>query len=445
MISIGGVIGGGLFLGCGAAIHSGGPGTIITYLLVGTLVVFIMRMLGEMATVNPTSGSFSTYAEEEIGPWAGFTIGWLYWFFWASIIPVEAMMGASIVHQWFSALPIGVLSFAFIFLLTITNIFSVRMYGEFEYWLSIIKVVAISLFLVIGIGIILGLVPTFKSPGTANLFGHGGFIPNGLGPILLAITTILFSFPGSEIVTIAAAESPNPKKSVMFAINSVVWRILLFYLGSIAIIITVLPWSSSSILQSPFVIILDKVGIPGAATIMSFVILTAVLSCQNSGLYTASRMLYSLSKLGSAPKFLSEVNKKGTPVYAVIGSTIFSLVCAVLGFVSPDKLFVFLMNSSGAVMLLVYLVIAFSHLFMRRRLERENKDNLVVKMWLFPYLTYLTIASLIGILVYMGFVESTRSQVLLTSLVAIIIVGSYFIFKRNSVTTNLVEKDVSIK
>lgn len=432
MISIGGVIGGGLFMGCGAAIHSAGPGALFTYILVGLLVVFIMRMLGEMASVHPTSGSFSTYAEEEIGPWAGYTIGWLYWFFWASIIPVEAMMGASIIHSWFTFLPIGLLSFFFILALTLSNIFSVRTYGEFEYWFAAIKVVAIILFLILGAAIILGLVPSYKSPGLSNILGHGGLIPRGIGPVLLAMTTVLFSFPGSEIVTIAAVESPDPKRSVMFAINSVVWRILLFYIGSIFLIVMILPWNSSSILKSPFVMVLDRVGIPGASLLMSFVILTAVLSCLNSGLYTASRMLYSLAEKGNAPGIFSQVNHKGTPIWAVLGSTVFSLVCTILGFVSPDKLFVFLMNASGAVMLLVYLVIAVSELRMRKRLENDDPDSLIVKMWQFPFLTYVTIACLAGIFLYMALVDSTRSQVLLTSLVALVVVGSFFAFKRET-------------
>ncbi|WP_051331165.1 amino acid permease [Aneurinibacillus terranovensis] len=433
MISIGGVIGGGLFVGSGAVISSTGPGAIFSYITVGILIILIMRMLGEMATVYPVSGSFSTYAHEEIGPWAGYTIGWLYWFFWAIVIPIEALIGADIIHGWVPFIPVAALTFIIIGLLTLTNIYSAKMFGEFEYWFAMIKVAAIVLFLVLGILIILGLIPSINSPGVSNLLERGGLFPNGITPVLISMTIVFFAFPGAEVVTIAAAESPNPKKSVMVAINSVVWRILVFYIGSVFMLVTLLPWNSSSLLKSPFVTVLNMLGIPAAAEIMNIIVLVAVLSCLNSGIYTASRMLYSLSQKAEAPSIFLKVNRRGAPIWAILGSIIFSCTCVVLSFVSADKLFYFLVNASGAIMLLVYLVITFTHLRMRKRLERENPEALVIRMWMFPYLTYITIVALMGILISMAFMGSTRSQVFLTLVITVLILGSFLFVKSKTV------------
>ncbi|MEK5266917.1 GABA permease [Weizmannia sp. FSL W8-0401] len=446
MISIGGVIGAGLFMGSGAVIHSAGPGAVISYALAGLLVIFVMRMLGEMASVNPTSGSFSTYAREAIGPWAGYTIGWLYWFFWVIVIAIEATAGAANIQYWFPELPSWLLSLILTVLLTLTNVYSVKSYGEFEYWFSIIKVATIVLFLLLGLSVIFGIVPGVQSPGLSNLTGHGGFMPNGFGSVLLGITVVIFSFMGTEIVAVAAGESSEPARAVRTATNSVIWRILIFYVGSIAVVATLLPWNSANLLKSPFVAVLEHVGIPAAAQIMNFIVLTAVLSCLNSGLYTNSRMLYGMAKAGDAPKIFLKLNKNGVPVYAVLCGTVFAYVGVVFNYISPDKVFLFLVNSSGGIALLVYLVIAFSHLRMRRTVEKTNPDALKVKMWLYPYLTYVTILGIVAVLVAMIFIDSLRTQVLLTLLIAALVVGSYFLLHpKKTSTLPLDSEDSSVK
>lgn len=433
MISIGGVIGAGLFIGSGAVIHSAGPGALISYALAGLLVVFVMRMLGEMASVNPTSGSFSTFASEAIGPWAGYTIGWLYWFFWVIVIAIEATAGASIIQYWLPGIPLWVLSLSLTVLLTLTNIKSVKSFAEFEYWFSMVKVVSITLFLILGTAALLGLIPGIEKPGMTNLMGNGGFMPNGIGSVLLGITVVIFSFMGTEIIAVAAGESAEPSKAVRVATNSVIWRILFFYLGSIFIVVAILPWNSMELLKSPFVAVLEYIGVPGGAQIMNVIVLTAVLSCLNSGLYTNSRMLYGMAQKGNAPKAFLKLNKNGVPVRAILFGTFFAYIGVIFNYISPDKVFLFLINASGGIALLVYLVIAFSHLRMRRKIERKNKDILQVKMWLFPYLTYLTIAGIGTILLSMFFIESMRAQIFLTLFIAILIVGSYFLLpKRNS-------------
>lgn len=430
MISIGGIIGAGLFVGSGAVINLTGPGAVLSYGIAGLLVILLMRMLGEMAVVNPDSGSFATYAREAIGSWAGYTIGWLYWFFWVIVIAIEATAGGAIVHGWIPSLPIWVISLLLTLLLTLTNVYSVKSFGEFEYWFSMIKVVAICVFMAIGLVILFGFLPGHASPGLSNLTQHGGFLPKGFTSIFIGIVTVIFSFFGSEIAAIAAGESSNPEKNVVKAINSVVIRILLFYVGSVAILVLLLPWDKADLLKSPYVTMLDMVGIPAAAQIMNVVVLISVLSCLNSALYTNSRMLYSLAKRGDAPKVLLRLSKNSVPVPAVILSTVAAYVCAIFNFVSPDKLFLFLVNASGAIALLVYIVIAFSHMRLRRKHEKENPGVLKMKMWFFPYLTYITIFAMVAILISMAFIDSMRSQFYLTMLIAVLVVVSYFVSKK---------------
>jgi len=439
MISIGGVIGAGLFVGSGAVIQSAGPAALVSYVIAALFVILVMRMLGEMASLNPANGSFSTYAREAIGPWAGFTIGWLYWFFWVIVIAIEAIAGAGIIQYWFPQAPMWLLSLSLTILLTLTNVYSVKSFAEFEYWLALIKVVTIIAFLAVGAAILLGLVPGVKSPGMANLTDAGGFMPNGLTAVLMGVVITFFSFVGTEIAAIAAGESPQPRKAISIALNSVVWRLLIFFIGSIAVIVTLLPWNSASMLKSPFVSVFEMIGIPYAPEIMNFVVLTAVLSCLNSGLYTSSRMLFSMAERGDAPKAFLKLSKKGSPVRAVLAGTFFAYLSVIFHFVSPDKIFLFLVNASGGIALFVYLVIAFSHLKMRRKAERENPQALQVKMWLFPYLTYATIAGIIGILIGMFFDSSMRSQFYMTSLITVAVIACFFITNRNKKVTQTQE------
>jgi len=429
MIALGGVIGAGLFVGSGAAINKVGPGILISYVLSGALVFLIMRILGEMATTNPQSGSFSEYARDAIGPWAGVTVGWLYWFQWVVVIAIEALAGAAIIQSWMPDLPLWILTLGLTISLTFTNIYSVKSFGEFEYWFSMIKVASIIAFLILGVSYIFGI--SGSSPmDFSNLTENGGFLPNGIGAVLLGVITVIFSFTGTEVTTIAAAESENPEKSVSKAIRSTVWRVLIFYIGSIAIVVTLLPWNSANILKSPFVAVLENTGVPFAGSIMNFIVLTAVLSCLNAGLYTTSRMLFSLSQNGDAPKIFLKLNKKGVPARAVFVATSFSYIAAIMNFLSPELIFVFLVNSSGAIILLVYLFIAFSHLRMRKKLERQNPQALKMKMWLYPYTTYITILCIITILTSMAFIKSTQSQLFSTLVLALLIVIFYNLFNK---------------
>ena len=422
MIAIAGVIGAGLFVGSGAAIQQAGPGILLAYMAAGIVVILVMRMLGEMAAANPETGSFSTYADKALGRWAGFSIGWLYAWFWIIVLGIEATAGAAIMHRWVPGIDQWVWALALMVLLTLTNLGSVKSYGEFEFWFASIKVTAIILFLLFGVAAILSLVPGVPAPGLSNLTGNGGFLPNGPGAALAGILVVVFAFFGAEIATIAAGESENPVEAVKKAVKSTVWRILVFYIGSIAIVVTLLPWNSASVAKSPYVAVIELFGIPGAGTIMDVVVLTSVLSCLNSGLYTASRMLFSLSQRGDAPKSWTRISKRGVPAAAVLASTVVGFITVGLNYIAPDTVFLFLVNTSGAIALFVWLVIATSQLVLRRRMGAAAKD-LTLKMWFFPYLTWLAIVSIVALVVGMVILDSTRESLLLSVALAVVVVG----------------------
>ncbi|MFI0873715.1 amino acid transporter [Streptomyces sp. CS149] len=426
MIAIGGVIGAGLFVGSSAGIAAAGPAILISYAMVGLMVVLVMRMLGEMAAARPSSGSFSAYADQALGRWAGFSIGWLYWFFWVVVLAVEATAGAAILENWIPGVPQWAWALIVMVVLTATNLVSVGSYGEFEFWFAGIKVVAIAAFVVVGFLAVFGLLPGSDNPGSglAHLTDNGGFFPEGPGAILTGVLMVVFSFMGSEIVTLAAGESSDPQRAVSKATNSVIWRIAVFYLGSIFVVLTLLPWNDPSIQEKgSYVAALDSIGIPQAGNVMDFIVLTAVLSCLNSGLYTASRMAFSLGERGDAPKSFAKVNRRGVPQAAILSSVVFGFVAVFFNYQWPDTVFQFLLNSSGAVALFVWLVICFTQLRMRGIILRETPGKLVVRMWLFPYLTWATIAAISFILVYMLTDDTAREQVVLSLLVAALVVG----------------------
>ena len=293
MIALGGVIGAGLFVGSGVIIEETGPGAFITYALCGVLVVLVMRMLGEMATAHPSTGSFADYARQALGGWAGFSVGWLYWYFWVVVVGFEAIAGGAVLSYWIKA-PLWLLSLVLMVAMTATNLFSVAAFGEFEFWFAGIKVAAIVVFLALGSLFVLGAWPR-HGIDFSNLTAHGGFFPNGVGAIFGAVSVVIGAMVGAEVATIAAAETADPERAVARATKSVVVRIVIFYLGSVFLLAVIVPWNAQQPGISPYVAALSDMGIPFAGHIMNAVVLTAVLSCLNSGLYTASRMLFVLA------------------------------------------------------------------------------------------------------------------------------------------------------
>ncbi|MEV5983675.1 amino acid permease [Streptomyces sp. NPDC052051] len=428
MIAIGGVIGAGLFVGSSTGIATTGPGILLSYALVGTLVVLVMRMLGEMSVANPTSGSFSAHADRALGRWAGFSIGWLYWFFWVVVLAVEATAGAKILEGWIPAVPQWGWALIVMIVLTATNLVSVGSYGEFEFWFAGIKVVAIGAFIVVGGLAIFGVLPGVHSDkaGLSNLTAHGGFLPHGPGAILTGVLLVVFCFMGSEIPTLAASEAEDPQRAVTKATNSIIWRIAIFYLGSIFVVICLIPWNDPSIeKKGSYVAALDSLGIPHAGQIMNFIVLASVLSCLNSGLYTASRMAFSLGQRGDAPRAFAQTTRRGVPRAAILVSVLFGFLAVFFNYKFPDTVFLFLVNSSGAVAIFVWLVICFSQLRMRKIIQREAPEKLTVKMWLYPYLTWATTALMLGVLAYMltDTEHNGRTTVSLSLLVAAVVVA----------------------
>jgi GABA permease len=426
MISLGGVIGAGLFVGSGAVMNQTGPAAFLSYLLAGVLVILVMRMLGEMAVANPAVGSFIEYCRKALGPRAGFTIGWLYWWFWAIVLAIEAVAGATILQRWLPGVPVWTMSLAVMVLLTATNLVSVRSYGEFEFWFASIKVAAIIVFIAILAGYLLGI-GAGDSPGLSNLTAHGGFAPKGGVTILSGVVIVVFAFVGAEIVTIAAAEADEPERAVARATNQVVWRVLVFYVLAVFLIVCVVPWNNTKLGDSPFIAALDRIGIPGSADIMNAIVVTAVLSCLNSGIYVASRMLFALARRGDAPQRLVSLNGRGVPVYAILLSVSVGFLSVIFDAISPNKVFLFLVNSSGAVALFCYVLIAAAELRMRRRLEAEEPDRLTLRMWLFPWLTYASIAGMVAVIAAMAFVKDVRSQLIPSFLSLAVILGAAYL------------------
>ncbi len=412
MIAFGGVIGAGLFVGSGVVIKAAGPAAVFSFVITGLLVVLVMRMLAEMAAALPAVGSFYEYARlawgdrPRLGELAGFLTGWMYWYFWVIVVALEAVAGAGLVRFWLPDIPTWFVSLALLLLLTLTNLFSVRAFGEFEFWFASIKVAAIVVFLVVAGAYVLGLWPGV-GPAVANLTAHGGFAPNGILPVLTGAVAATGFYFGAEIVTIAAAEAAEPAKAVARATNSVITRALVFYVGSILLVVCLVPWNSAGI-GTPYVSALSAMGIPAAAQIMNAVVLTAVLSALNSGLYASSRMLFALTGRGDAPKGLAKLNRNGVPSRAILLGTLFGYVTVVMSYVSPDTVFAFLVNSYGTVAIFVYVLIAVSQLRLRARLEREDPARLRIRMWAYPHLTYLAIVGMLGIVLAMAFIPEQR-------------------------------------
>ena len=417
MIALGGVIGAGLFVGSGVVVHAAGPAAVLSFLITGALVVLVMRMLGEMACALPAVGSFYEYArlawnDKPVGgELAGFLTGWMYWYFWVIVVAVEAVAGANLIQFWLPDIPAWAISLALLVVLTLTNLVSVASYGEFEFWFASIKVAAIVVFLLLGALFVFGMWPGAVA-STGHLLSHGGFMPNGIGPVMAGAVAATGFYFGAEIVTIAAAEAAEPQQAVARATNSVIGRVLFFYIGSILLVVMLVPWNSAS-MATPYVSALEAMRIPAAAHIMNAVVLTAVLSALNSGLYASSRMLFALTRRGDAPRSLAKLNAHGVPVRAILVGTLFGYAAVVMSYLSPDTVFAFLVNSYGTVAIFVYVLIAFSQLKLRKRLEREAPGKLKIRMWGYPYLTWVAIVGMLSIVGAMAFIPDQRTPLAL--------------------------------
>ncbi|WP_062345713.1 amino acid permease [Novosphingobium sp. CCH12-A3] len=433
MISLGGIIGAGIFVGSSAAISIAGPSVLFTYAMCGTLVFVIMRMLGEMAVARPGIGTFTGYTRFSLGPWAGFVNGWLYFYFWVVTIAVEAIAGAALLGPLFPTLPQWGLAAFLIAVTTGINLLSVRAYGEAEFWFAALKVATITGFILLGISYVVVFGPGLPAIG-AQFTAHGGLFPQGWPAVFSAIPVVIFSMMGSEVATIAAVETENPAGNVVRAARTVTLRILFFYLGSISVIVSIVPWNEVVVGQSPFADAMARVHIPGAAAMMSLVVFTAVTSCLNSAIYVTSRMLHEMAERGDAPAFFAEVSSRRVPTNAILTSAFAGLAMVAVSVISPEHAFVFLLQSSGAIILCVYLLIALSQIALRRRLEAAG-EVLPVKVWAFPFVSYAVVAGILAVLVLMASKPDLREQVSLCALLFLFAVGAFHLRKRVGTAT----------
>jgi GABA permease len=427
MISIGGIIGAGLFVSSSAAINAAGPAIVLSYLITGTLVLLVMRMLGEMAVSLPHLRSFTEFPRAGLGPWAGFVAGWLYWYFWVVTVPVEAIAGANILHAWMPTLPTLGLGLVLMAVMTGVNLMSARSYGEFEFWFSSIKVAAIIAFIALAAPFAFG----WTAPHGAtfsNLTSHGGFMPQGIVAVLAGAVTVFFSLTGAEITTVAAAESSEPTRAVARMSTTVIVRILTFYVASIFLIVSVVPWDTVKVGESPFALALITMGFGWASMALSVVILTAVLSCLNSAFYVCSRVLFVLAEHGDAPKGLVRINSRKVPVNSVWMSALAGVLGVIADTQAHDTVFAFLVNAAGAIIVFVYMMVAAAQIRLRRQREAAGEPPPAVRMWLFPWASYAAIAAMIGVLIAMNFTGMARD--LYVSLVTLIVTCVAYVLVR---------------
>jgi GABA permease len=429
MISIGGIIGAGLFVGSSTAIKAAGPAVFISYAITGILILLVMRMLGEMATTLPNVRSFTEFARSGLGDGAGFVVGWLYWYFWVIVVPVEAIAGAKILQIWipsYSQLQIGL---GLMTIMTGVNLMSARSYAEFEFWFASIKVAAILVFVVIAASYAFGWTAPLGAT-FANLVNFGGFAPRGWIAVLAAVPSVFFAMTGAEITTVAAAESAQPGRAIAKMTTTVIWRILIFYVVSVFLIVSVVPWNTVRSGESPFTLALNTMHVPGASIIMSVIILTAVLSCLNSAFYVSSRVLFILAERGDAPQSFVKLNKRRVPVVSVLIGAAAGFLGIIAATEAPQKVFDFLLSSSGALIVFVYMITAAAQIALRRRRVRSGEAKPAISMWLFPYLSYAAIACMGAVLIAMAFTPGQQQDFYFSCITLAVTGIAYWIVRR---------------
>ncbi|MGA9172406.1 MAG: amino acid permease, partial [Thermoactinomyces sp.] len=406
LIAIGGAIGVGLFLGSAQAIQTAGPALILSYALGGIIIFLIMRALGELALDQPVTGSFSTYATEYIGPWAGFITGWTYWFMWVVTGMAEITAVGVYVRYWFPSVPQWLPALVALVAVYLVNLITVKLFGEVEFWFALIKIVTIIALIVIGLVIITtGWGNQGHAVGFSNLWTHGGFMPYGVGGVLLALQMVMFAFLGVELVGVTAGEASDPDKTLPSAINKIFWRILIFYIGALVIIMALYPWDQLDGKTSPFVLTFAKIGIPAAAGIINFVVLTAALSSCNSGMFSTGRMLYTLAHQNQAPKSFGEVSKRKVPARGITASFIVLLIGVLLNYFIPKQAFAYITSVATIGALWVWGIIVYAHLKYRKRKQAKNDS---FKMPGYPVTNWIVILFLVMVAVLLAFSEDTR-------------------------------------
>ncbi|TDL78556.1 amino acid permease [Peribacillus frigoritolerans] len=414
MIALGGVIGTGLFLSTGYTIGEAGPGgAILAYLIGGFVMYLTMLCLGELTVANPHAGSYQTYATKFISPGAGYVVGWMSWLNWSVTIGLELLTVSILMKRWFPDVSPWIWCIVFAILLFCINALSTKSFAEVEFWFASIKVITVLAFILLGGAAMFGFLEMGggePAPFLSNYTEHGGLFPHGIAAILITMIGVNFSFQGTELVGVAAGESENPEKTIPKAINNTAWRILIFFVLSVFVLAGLFPWKEAGLVESPFVVVFDNIGIPYAADIMNFVIITAVLSVANSGLYATSRMLWSMSRQGMIHERFGKLNKSGVPINALIASMVVGCLCLLCGFFAEDTVYLWLLSIAGFGAVFVWASIALSNYLGRKQfLNNGGKiSDLKFRTPFYPIVPLAALSANVLVMVSLAFIPDQR-------------------------------------
>jgi D-serine/D-alanine/glycine transporter len=430
LIAIGGTIGTGLFLGSGKAIQLAGPSIILAYLIVGIAVFFVMRALGELLLSNASYQSFTDFAVDYIGPWAGFLTGWTYWFCWIMTAMADIIAVGVYVQYWFD-IPQWIPALICLIILLGLNLLTVKLFGELEFWFALIKVITILALIIVGIILlVIGFQTDTGTVSVKNLWENGGLFPNGVSGFFLSFQMVVFAFVGVELVGVSAAETANPQKNIPSAINKIPMRILFFYVGALFIILCINPWAQLNASSSPFVQVFSLVGIPIAAGIINFVVLTSAASACNSGLFSTSRILYNLSSHQQGPSKLAKLNKNHVPSHALVTSAVVLSIGALLSKLIPEQAFSIVTTISAICFIWVWSIILISHIrYTKSRPDLRKKSSF--KAPFTPFINYVVLTLFVFILIIMLFAEATRLSLLMTPLWFVLLLILYLFRRKN--------------
>jgi AAT family amino acid transporter len=428
LMALGSTIGVGLFLGSASAIQIAGPSILLGYLLAGIVAFIVLRALGEMAVHEPVAGSFAAYANTYVGPLAGYMVGWGYWTYWIVVGIAEVTAVGIYMGIWFPEIPQWVWALSSIVMMGLINLIAVKVFGEFEFWFALIKVVAIVAMIALGGSVILfGFTNDWQPLGLNNLWQHGGFFPNGFSGMLLSLQMVLFAYVGIEMIGLSAGEAENPRKTIPMAIDSLAWRILIFYMGAILVILAIFPWNQIGQQGSPFVVMFERIGLREAAGLINFVVITAALSSCNAGIFSGGRLLYALSVNGYAPAPFATLSRYGVPHRAVMTTVVVCMTGVVLNYFVPEKAFQYIMAAVTFVGLMVWIAILLTQMKFRRSLSAAQVAELNYKAPWTPYTSWFALAFICLVIVLMGFHEDARIALVLGPCLLAVYLAMFYI------------------
>ncbi len=429
LMALGSAIGVGLFLGSASAIQIAGPSILLGYFIAGIVGFIVLRALGEMAVHEPVAGSFAAYANTYIGPLAGYMVGWGYWTYWLVVGIAEVTAVGIYMGIWFPETPQWIWALSSIVIMGLINLIAVKVFGEFEFWFALIKVVAIIAMIALGCSVIFfGFTNDWTPIGLDNLWIHGGFFPNGFSGMLLSLQMVLFAYVGIEMIGLSAGEAENPRKTIPMAIDSLAWRILIFYMGAIFVILAIFPWNQIGQQGSPFVVMFERIGLREAAGLINFVVITAALSSCNAGIFSGGRLLYALSVNGYAPSPFARLSDYGVPHRAVMTTVGVCMSGVALNYFVPDKAFQYMMAAVTFIGLMVWISILITQIQFRRSLSTEQSAQLAYKTPWWPYSSWFALAFIGLVIVLMSFNEDARIALVLGPCLLMAYLMMFYVF-----------------